>query len=58
MEISSIFAYAIVHNLSGYDSAQPVAKQIPFKTFIPDEHENAIDEIKRGFGSKYMLTFC
>ena len=28
-EISSIFAYAIVHNLIDYDPAQPVAKQIP-----------------------------
>lgn len=28
-EISSIFAYAIVHNFVEYDPAQPVAKQIP-----------------------------
>jgi integrase len=28
-EISSIFAYAIVHNYTDYDPAQPVAKQIP-----------------------------
>lgn len=28
-EISAIFAYAIVHNLTEYDPAQPVAKQIP-----------------------------
>jgi integrase len=28
-EISSIFAYAIVHNFADYDPAQPVAKQIP-----------------------------
>jgi integrase len=28
-EISSIFAYAIVHNYADYDPAQPVAKQIP-----------------------------
>ncbi len=28
-EISSIFAYAIVHGLTEYDPAQPVAKQIP-----------------------------
>ncbi len=28
-EISSIFAYAIVHNFTEYDPAQPVAKQIP-----------------------------
>ncbi|MGR8979616.1 MAG: phage integrase central domain-containing protein [Gammaproteobacteria bacterium] len=28
-EISSIFAYAIVHNLTDYDPAQPIAKQIP-----------------------------
>jgi integrase len=27
-EISAIFAYAIVHNLTDYDPAQPVAKQI------------------------------
>lgn len=28
-EISSIFAYAIVHNFTDYDPAQPEAKQIP-----------------------------
>ena len=28
-EISAIFAYAIVHNRTDYDPAQPVAKQIP-----------------------------
>lgn len=28
-EISSIFAYAIVHNFTEYDPSQPVAKQIP-----------------------------
>lgn len=28
-EISSIFAYAIVHDFTEYDPAQPVAKQIP-----------------------------
>lgn len=28
-EISSIFAYAIVHNFTDYDPSQPVAKQIP-----------------------------
>ncbi len=28
-EISSIFAYAIVHSFTDYDPAQPVAKQIP-----------------------------
>ena len=28
-EISSIFAYGIVHNYTDYDPAQPVAKQIP-----------------------------
>jgi len=28
-EISSIFAYAIVHNFTDYDPAQPVAKQLP-----------------------------
>lgn len=28
-EISAIFAYAIVHNFTDYDPAQPVAKQIP-----------------------------
>jgi transposase len=31
---------------------------LPFKTFTPDELEQAIDEIGRGFGSKYTLTFC
>ncbi len=28
-EISSIFAYAIVHNFTDYDPSQPVSKQIP-----------------------------
>jgi hypothetical protein len=28
-EISAIFAYAIVHNFTDYDPAQPVGKQIP-----------------------------
>ena len=28
-EISAIFAYAIVHNFTDYDPAQPVTKQIP-----------------------------
>ena len=28
-EISSVFSYAIVHNFTDYDPAQPVAKQIP-----------------------------
>ncbi|MFZ2452200.1 MAG: integrase arm-type DNA-binding domain-containing protein [Methylovulum miyakonense] len=28
-EISAIFAYAIVHNFTDYDPAQPVSKQIP-----------------------------
>ena len=28
-EISAIFSYAIVHNFTDYDPAQPVAKQIP-----------------------------
>jgi hypothetical protein len=31
---------------------------LPFKTFTPDELENAIDEIGTKFGSKYTLTFC
>jgi transposase len=31
---------------------------LPFKTFTPDELEQAIDEIGSGFGSKYTLTFC
>ncbi len=30
-EISAIFAYAITHNFTDYDPAQPVAKQIPTK---------------------------
>jgi transposase len=29
-----------------------------FKTFTPDEFEQAIDEIGAGFGSKYTLIFC
>jgi len=31
---------------------------LPFKTFTPDELEQAIVEIGRGFGSQYTLTFC
>ncbi|MGZ5050466.1 MAG: transposase [Methylobacter sp.] len=32
---------------------------LPFKTFSPDELEQAIiDEIVQRFGSKYTLTFC
>lgn len=31
---------------------------LPFKTFTPNELENAIDEIGRGFGTEYTLTFC
>lgn len=31
---------------------------LPFKTFMPDELELAIDDIGRGFGTKYTLTFC
>jgi transposase len=31
---------------------------LPFKTFMPDELEQALDEIGTGFGSKYTLTFC
>ncbi|MGY6276386.1 transposase [Methylomonas sp. MgM2] len=31
---------------------------LPFKTFTPDELEQAIDEIGHGFGSQYTLTFC
>lgn len=30
---------------------------LPFKAFTSDELEIAIDEIGRGFGSKYTLTF-
>lgn len=29
-----------------------------FKTYSPDELEQAIDEIGAEFGSKYTLTFC
>ena len=31
---------------------------LPFKSFLPDELENAISEIAVGFGSKYQMTFC
>lgn len=31
---------------------------LPFKTFMPDELEQAINEIGAGYGSKYTLTFC
>lgn len=30
---------------------------LPFKTFTPEELEQAIGEIGAGFGSEYMLTF-
>jgi hypothetical protein len=30
---------------------------LPFKTFTSNELENAIDEIGRGLGEKYTLTF-
>lgn len=30
---------------------------LPFRTFSPDELEQAIDEIGGGFGQKYTLTF-
>jgi hypothetical protein len=31
---------------------------LPFKTFMPDELDQAINEIGAGFGSKYILTYC
>jgi len=31
---------------------------LPFKSFKPDELEEAINEIGKYFGSKYNLTFC
>ena len=31
---------------------------LPFKSFTPDELEQAIDNIGAGFGSEYQLTFC
>jgi len=31
---------------------------LPFKTFTPDEFEQAIAEFSRDFGSQYTLTFC
>jgi transposase len=31
---------------------------LSFKTFTPNELDLAIDEIGRGFGSQYELTFC
>lgn len=43
-EISSIFAYAIVHNYTEYDPAQPVAKQIPAQKVI---HRAAIIDPKQ-----------
>lgn len=43
-EISSIFAYAIVHNFTEYDPAQPVAKQIPAQKI---KHRAAIIDPKQ-----------
>ncbi|MCQ8182522.1 tyrosine-type recombinase/integrase [Methylomonas sp. SURF-1] len=43
-EISSIFAYAIVHNYAEYDPAQPVAKQIPAQKVV---HRAAIIDPKQ-----------
>jgi integrase len=43
-EISSIFAYAIVHNFTDYDPAQPVAKQIPAQKI---KHRAAIIDPKQ-----------
>jgi transposase len=31
---------------------------LPFKSFTPDELEQALHDISRQFGSKYMMTFC
>lgn len=31
---------------------------LPFKSFTPEELEQAIDQIGAGFGSEYQLTFC
>ncbi len=31
---------------------------LPFKSFTPNELEQAIDQIGAGFGSEYQLTFC
>ncbi|WP_445371979.1 transposase [Methylomonas sp. HW2-6] len=31
---------------------------LPFKTYAPEELELTIDEIGRGFRSKYVLIFC
>ena len=43
-EISSIFAYAIVHNHTDYDPTQPVAKQIPAQKI---KHRAAIIDPKQ-----------
>ncbi|MFI3185022.1 MAG: integrase arm-type DNA-binding domain-containing protein, partial [Methylococcaceae bacterium] len=45
-EISCIFAYAIVHNFTDYDPAQPVAKQIPAQK--PKHRAAIIDPIQVG----------
>ena len=31
---------------------------LPFKSFTPDELEQAINKIQDGFGTEYQLTFC
>lgn len=43
-EISAIFAYAIVHNFTDYDPAQPVTKQIPAQKV---KHRTAIIDPKQ-----------
>lgn len=58
-EMSSVFAYAIVHNFTDYDPAQPVAKQIPaqkpkHRAAIIDPHQ--VGQLLRDIGN-YKGTF-
>jgi site-specific recombinase XerD len=58
-EISSIFAYAIVHNVTDYDPAQPVAKQIPaqkVKRRAAIIEPNLVAQLLRDIGN-YQGTF-
>ncbi len=58
-EISSIFAYAIVHNFTDYDPAQPVAKQIPaqkVKHRAAIIEPNLVAQLLRDIGN-YQGTF-
>lgn len=47
-EISSIFVYAIVHNFTDYDPAQPVAKQIDERRKMMQAWADYLEGLKAG----------